>query len=89
MTLLSRKVGTEKGKKTDLKEYQGKLGQIQSIEEALTRVQARKQRAIEALHRFGLDEALLKLKMDEAERESAGNEVVYDLIAIVIVESDG
>lgn len=89
MTLVSRKVGTEKGKKTDLKEYQGKLGQIQSIEEALTRVQARKQRAIEALHRFGLDEALLKLKMDEAERESVGNEVVDDWIAMVMGESDG
>ena len=30
----------------DMFEYQGKLGQIQSIEEALTRVQVKKQKAI-------------------------------------------
>ena len=30
MTLVKRQSGMEKGKQTDLKEYQGKLGQIQS-----------------------------------------------------------
>ena len=67
MTLVSRKYGTEKDKETDLKEYQGKLGQIQNIEEALTRVQARKQRAIEALNRFGVDEAQLQIEMKKLE----------------------
>ena len=62
MTAVSRKIGIEKGKKTDLLEYQGKLGQIQSVEDALTRVQARKQRAIEALHKFGYDDARLELE---------------------------
>ena len=62
MTVVSRKIGIEKGKKTDLLEYQGKLGQIQSVEDALTRVQARKQRAIEALHKFGYDDARLELE---------------------------
>ena len=62
MTAVSRKIGIEKGKQTDLLEYQGKLGQIQSVEDALTRVQARKQRAIEALHKFGYDDARLELE---------------------------
>lgn len=67
MTLVSRKYGTEKDKETDLKEYQGKLGQIQSIEEALTRVQARKQRAIESLHKFGFDDAQIELERKRVE----------------------
>ena len=67
MTLISRKYGIEKDKETDLKEYQGKLGQIQNIEEALTRVQARKQRAIEALHKFGVDKAQLQIETKKLE----------------------
>lgn len=67
MTLVSRKYGTEKDKETDLKEYQGKLGQIQSIEEALTRVQARKQRAIESLHKFGYDDSQISLETKRVE----------------------
>lgn len=63
MTLVKRQSGTEKGKKTDLKEYQGKLGQIQNIEDALTRVQARKQKAIDSLHRFGFDDTQLEIEM--------------------------
>ena len=51
----------EKGKLTELKKYEGILGQIQSIEDALTRVQARKQKAIETLHKFGYDDAKLEL----------------------------
>lgn len=57
MTLVRRQTDLDK----DLKEYQGKLGQIQRIEEALTRVQGKKQKAIEALHRFGIDDARLEL----------------------------
>ena len=77
MTLVSRKAGTEKDHDTDLKEYQGKLGQIQSIEDALTRVQGRKQRAIEALHKFGFDDARLEIEMmrlDLAAQKLGGQE---------------
>lgn len=63
MTVVSRKTGIEKDKDTDLREYQGKLGQIQNIENALTRVQARKQAAIDALHRYGVDDARLEIEM--------------------------
>lgn len=42
MTAVGHKKGLEKDKETDLTEYRGKLGQIQNIEDALTRVQARK-----------------------------------------------
>lgn len=45
---------------------------IQAIEEALTRVQARRQRAIEALHKFGYDDAhleLIKAQVDKLNRE--------------------
>ena len=63
MTVVSHKMGIEKDKDTDLREYQGKLGQIQHIEEALTRVQARKQAAIDSLHRYGVDDARLEIEM--------------------------
>ena len=63
MTVVSHKMGIEKDKDTDLREYQGKLGQIQSIEDALTRVQARKQAAIDSLHRYGIDDARLEIEM--------------------------
>ena len=67
MTMVSRKSGIEKGHETDLKEFQGKLGQIQAIEDALTRVQGRKQRAIEALHKFGFDDARLEIELTKVE----------------------
>lgn len=67
MTMVSRKSGIEKGKETDLKEYHGKLGQIQSIEDALTRVQARKQASIDSLHRFGVDDARLEIELMKVE----------------------
>lgn len=70
MTMVSRKSGIEKGKTTDLKEFQGKLGQIQAIEDALTRVQGRKQRAIEALHKFGFDAARLEIELAKVELAS-------------------
>lgn len=67
MTAVSYKGGVEKGKVTDMVEHKGTLGQIQSIEDALTRVQAQKQRAIETLHRFGYDDARLELEMMKVE----------------------
>lgn len=62
MTVVEYTSGIEKGNPTNLKKYQGVLGQIQSIEDALTRVQARRQRAIEALHKFGFDDARIELE---------------------------
>lgn len=70
MTMVGRKSGIEKDQETDLKEFQGKLGQIQSIEDALTRVQGRKQRAIEALHKFGFDDARLEIELARVELAS-------------------
>ena len=69
MTVVEYTSGIEKGNPTNLKKYQGVLGQIQSIEDALTRVQARRQRAIEALHRFGFDDARIELETMKFELE--------------------
>ena len=63
MTVTGYKAGNEKGKITDFGEYKGTLGQIQSIEDALTRVQARKQAAIDSLHRYGVDDAKLEIEL--------------------------
>ena len=71
MTIVTRQSGIDKDKETDLKEYQGKLGQIQAIEDALTRVQARKQKAIDSLHRFGFDDARLEIELLKLEIVSA------------------
>ena len=54
-------------KRTDLAEEHGALGQIQAIEDALTRVQARKQKAIDSLHRFGFDDARLEIELMKTE----------------------
>lgn len=70
MTVVKLQSGMEKGKPTNLKEYKGKLGQIQAIEEALTRVQGRKQRAIETLHKFGFDDARLEIELMRLELET-------------------
>lgn len=67
MTIVSNKLGIEKGMDTDLKEYQGTLGQIQSIEDALTRVQDKKQKAIDILHKFEIDEHKLELTVMKLE----------------------
>ena len=85
MTAVGHKKGLEKDKETDLLEYRGKLGQIQNIEDALTRVQTRKQAAIDALHRYGVDDARLEIEakrlemvarksgdLDEEEQEDDG-----------------
>lgn len=69
MTITKYSSGYDKGKLTDLKEYEGILGQIQAIEDSLTRVQARRQRAIEALHKFGYDDARLDLESAKFELE--------------------
>ena len=69
MSVTGYRSGIEKGKPTVLKEYEGILGQIQSIEDALTRVQARRQRAIEALHKFSYDDAHLELETMKFELE--------------------
>lgn len=62
MSVTEYSSGIEKGKPTELKKYEGILGQIQAIEDALTRVQARQQKAIETLHKFGYDDARLELE---------------------------
>lgn len=66
-TITKRRKETEKEKYTDLEEHQATLGQVQSIEDALTRVQARKQRAIDSLHKFGYDDAHLDLEVMKVE----------------------
>lgn len=70
VVLVKRQAGIEKDETTDLKEYQGKLGQIQSVEDALTRVQARKQKAIDSLHRFGFDDERLEIELMKVELAS-------------------
>ena len=62
MTVTEYSSGIEKGKPTELRKYEGILGQIQAIEDALTRVQSRQQKAIETLHKFGYDDARLELE---------------------------
>ncbi len=76
-TTVKKKKGTEKDKWTDLDEKHATLGQIQNIEDALTRVQARKQAAIDSLHRFGVDDARLEIelmKLDMAALKLGGQE---------------
>ena len=76
-TTVKRKKGTEKDKWPDLDEKHATLGQIQNIEDALTRVQARKQAAIDSLHRFGVDDARLEIelmKLDMAALKLGGQE---------------
>lgn len=76
-TTVKKKKGTEKDKWTDLSEDHAVLGQIQNIEDALTRVQARKQAAIDSLHRYGVDDAHLEIelmKLDLAALKLGGQE---------------
>ena len=76
-TTVKKKTGTEKDKWTDLNEDHATLGQIQHIEDALTRVQARKQAAIDSLHRYGVDDARLEIelmKLDLAALKVGGQE---------------
>lgn len=76
-TTAKKKKGTEKDKWTDLSEDHAVIGQIQNIEDALTRVQARKQAAIDSLHRYGVDDAHLEIelmKLDLAVLKLGGQE---------------
>lgn len=54
------------------------LEQIQNIENALTRVQASKQRAIDSLHRYGYDDAKLEIKLMRLELELAKQDTSDD-----------
>lgn len=83
MTAVKYKSGTEKDKRTDLTEYTGALGQIQAVEDALTRVQARKQKAIDSLHRYGFDDArleleIMKIELETLKREPSDQEIEDD-----------
>lgn len=78
MTAVKYKIGVEKDKETDLFEYAGILGQIQSIENALTRVQSSKQKAIDSLHRYGYDDARLEIELMKIELELAKQDTSED-----------
>ena len=78
MTAVKYKTGVEKDKDTDLFEYAGILGQIQNIENALTRVQTSKQRAIDSLHRYGYDDARLEIELMKIELELAKQDTSED-----------
>lgn len=67
IALKSYKTGIEKDADTDLKEFETALNQIQNIEEALTRVQEKKQKAIDLLHKFDVDEAKLDIAVMKTE----------------------
>ena len=54
------------------------LEQIQNIENALTRVQASKQRAIDSLHRYGYDDAKLEIELMRLELELAKQDTSDD-----------
>lgn len=63
MTAVKWKDGFGSNGPIEVMEYEGVLGQIQAVEDALTRVQARKQKAIDSLHRFGFDDARLEIEL--------------------------
>lgn len=67
MTAVKRKGGVGANGPVDVTEYEGVIGQVQSVEDALTRVQARKQKAVDSLHRFGYDDSRLELEMMKVE----------------------
>lgn len=84
MSVTKYKAGMEKGKPTLLREYEGILGQIQSVEDALTRVHARRQRAIETLHKFGYDDARLELASMQLELELLKQDGQNDAIQMTV-----
>ena len=69
-TTVKKKKGIEKGKKTNMDEEHAVIDLIQNIEDALTRIQARKQAAIDSLHRYGIDDAKLELDLMRLELAS-------------------
>ena len=50
-----------------LAKYRDQPAVAEAIEEALTRVQARKQRAVESLHKFGFDDSQLQIETRKLE----------------------
>lgn len=71
------------GLKDESTEYTGALGQIQAVEDALTRVQAKKQKAIDSLHRYGFDDArleleIMKVELETLKRDSSDQEIEDD-----------
>lgn len=79
MTAVKFKSSTEE----DSVEYIGILSQIQAIEDALTRVQARKQKAIDSLHRYGFDDArqeleIMKVELETLKRDPSDQEIEDD-----------
>lgn len=61
--------GTQGDSEVSLVNYENKLNKIQNIEEALTRVQDKKQKAIDTLHKFEMDEQKLELTVMKLELE--------------------
>ena len=61
--------GTQGDSEVSLVNYESKLNKIQNIEEALTRVQDKKQKAIDTLHKFEMDEQKLELTVMKLELE--------------------
>ncbi|WP_195938720.1 phage terminase small subunit [Romboutsia sp. 1001713B170131_170501_G6] len=61
--------GTQGDSEVSLVNYESTLNKIQNIEEALTRVQDKKQKAIESLHKFEIDEQKLELTVMKLELE--------------------
>lgn len=59
--------GTQGNSEVSLVNYESTLNKIQNIEEALTRVQDKKQKAIDTLHKFEMDE--LKANIDKEKLE--------------------
>lgn len=66
-TLISLKKGLERGEETDIKEFESSITQIQKIEDALTRVQEKKQKSIDLLHKFDIEEAKLDIEVMKTE----------------------
>lgn len=77
-TLVSYKEGIERDYTTDLKEYEGTLGQIQDIENAITRVQAHKVKLLDLKHKLEMD-----LGIDDKDREN-----IQDFIAATQLPDD-
>ncbi len=61
--------GTQGDSEVSLVNYESTLNKIQNIEEALTRVQDKKQKAIDTLHKFEMDEQKLELTVMKLELE--------------------
>lgn len=61
--------GTQGDAEVSLVNYESTLNKIQALEEALTRVQDKKQKAIDSLHKFEIDEQKLELTVMKLELE--------------------